>query len=396
MVSARVDLKVTWPTVSGPIREPASVNILQTEYRHEMAVLTYYVEPHTKARYKEGSPIRIRWGFVPNATDTFFGTVLYTRPHIENEKHSLRVVCIGTTYPFKDAEPGATNDVSIEQVVREVVLRQRLDVIRERVGVTWPLLVRHTDETGWEYLVRLAQRVGYTLCPNKTSVMCVDPVKMLLANKDSYPVLHYHYGRGNDFRGEIVKFTPELGDQGTTKAKRDWHILAVDPRSAEIIGASTDGTALSTLAPERVPSKFVGFMEQPASSAGEAAARVRGEQLKTRWVHKARMHAWGNARVRPGTGVHIQGVSKESDGLWYVHKVDHDLSAEDKPQKRRYFMEVELLRDSREIAYVAPPAHRPGRSLVAQQGVQSNRKPGTSLFIDGRWVSAVPREVVLS
>ena len=398
MVSVRVDAKVTWPTLSGPVREPASIEVRQLEYGHEMAVLTYYVEPHTKQRYKEGSPIQIRWGYVPNGTDTFYGTVLYIRPHAENEKHSLRVICIGTTYPFKDVKPTTANDLSIEQVIRTVVLGERLDIVREKSGVVWPLLVQHTDETGWEYLIRLAKRLGYTLTPNKTAVLCYDPVRMLLANKDSFPILRYHYGRGNDFRGDIVTFTPQLGDQGAgDNTQRAYRLLTVDPRSAEVIGASDDGVSFNTLAEVRAAPKFTGFLaEQPAASASEAAARVRGEQLAKRWVHKASMHAYGNVRVRPGSGVYIDGYSKEGDGLWYVHKVVHELSAEDRPQKRRYFMHVELLRDSREIAAIPKPQRRALRSSVATAaGVQSNRRPAQPVFTNGRWISSAPREVVL-
>lgn len=374
------DIQVAWPTTKGPVRPPATVDVRQTEFRHEMAVLTYYAEPHAVQRYKEGTPLHIRWGKLPNTVADYYGTVLYIRPHVENEKHSVRVVCIGTSYPLKDVTPEVHINQSVEQVVSRIAAHARLDLVRDPASMKWPMLVRTAKETGWEYLLRLAHRQGYTLFVNQAMMHFYDPVKMLLANKESWPILQYHYGRGNDFRGDIVSFTPVLGDQGVPGyEQRSYRMLSVDPVSGGVIGA-TDHGVIKSLAAAKAAPKFGGFLAgHPAHSIAEAQAYVQGMRADQRWVHKATARIYGNAKIRQGMGVYLSGVSAESDGLWYVSEALHLISAEKHPQQYRYFTDLTLLRDSREISAVTQVPRRALRN-------RSTHTP-TPVLSKGQWVS---------
>lgn len=373
-------ITVTWPTAKATTQKPASVVIRQREFQHDVVVLTYYVEPHAVQRYKAGTPIRIRWGYIPRDTTEFFGTVLFARPHAENEKHSLRVVCVGTSYPLKDVSPTANVGVSVEHVVGQMAAKARLDLVRDATTETWPMLVRTAKETGWQYLVRLAKRQGYTLFVNTVTMHFYDPVRMLLANKNSWPVLKYHYGRGNDFSGDIIKFTPLLGDQGVPgQDQRSTRIMSVDPVSGKVIGADDSGmmTSLATLTATPDFGEFL--TGQPAHSPAEARAYVEGHRRATRWVHRATAQVYGNVRLRQGYGVYISGVSKESDGLWYVSEADHEMTAENHPQQYRYFTNLTLLRDSREVAAIRMDHRRPLRNEALHIA--------TPVLSNGHWVS---------
>lgn len=397
MVSERVDATITWPTTNPPRRAPATVKVKQYDYRHDMVVLTYYAEPHAVRRYKEGTPVVVQWGVVPGKTETFYGTVLFARPHLENERHAVRVVCIGTSYPFKDSKPSVLHNISIEQIISREIRKAHFGLVRERASVEWPMILRHGDESGWEYYVRLAQRLGYSFFVNKTTAFLIDPVKMLLDNVDSHPVLTYHYGRGNDFGGQIITFTPEIGDQGVPRQmQQERRLLTVDPRSNAIIGAGSDGDRYRSLGDVKDASRFAVYMDQPAHSVKEAVARVRGERAANRWRHRALAVAYGNARVRQGTGVRIRGVNHESDGLWYVAGVEHEVTKESHASQWRYFMELHLVRDSRASNAVVNETARTLRSSVAVHGTATNRRAPRSVWRNGRWVSAHPVETVLT
>lgn len=374
------DIKVDWPTTKGPVRLPATVEVRQTEFRHEMTVLTYYAEPHSVQRYKEGTPLHVRWGTLPNSINDYYGSVLYVRPHVENEKHSLRVICIGTSYPLKDVTPEVHVKQSVEQVVSRIAAVARLDLVRDPSSMKWPMLVRTVKETGWEYLIRLAQRQGYTLFVNQAQMHFYDPVRMLLAHRDSWPVLQYHYGRGGDFRGDIVSFTPVLGDQGVPgHEQRGYRLLSVDPISNGIIGATDAGVIKSLAAAKKAP-KFNGFLSgHPAHSPAEARAYVQGKQASDRWIHKATVRIYGNAKIRQGMGVYISGVNAESDGLWYVHEAVHTISAENHPQQYRYFTTLTVLRDSREVNAVKQIPRRAVRNPATYVS--------TPVLSKGQWVS---------
>jgi hypothetical protein len=395
VTSQRVDVALTWPTARPSRQQPASVKVLQREFAHEMLVLTYYVEPHAVQRYKEGTPLAVQWGVKPNALDTFYGTVLYVRPHLENDKHSLHVICIGTSYPFKDSSPAVYADVAVEQIVSREVSTARLSLVRDSSGVTWPLITRHTGETGWEFITRQAQRVGYTWFVNKVTAHFYDPVKTVLSNTQSLPVLTYKFGRGNAFEGDITTFTPELGDQGVphheTRARM---LLSVDPRSRDIIGASSTGSTFTSLADVKTAPKFTDYIDHPAYTVGEALVRALGVEGAQRWRHKARATVHGNARIHQGSGVIIEGVSEESDGIWYVHAVEHEVTREDKPYWR-YYSHLDLVRDSRSRAYIPRGPRRSLRSSVVRSGTQVNPRAPRAVWTGSKWVAETPSELVL-
>jgi len=380
-VRSASDVLVTWPTARGTLRRPASIEVRQIDFRHDMAVLTYYVEPHAVARYKEGTPIKVRWGYLPHDTTEFFGTVLFVRPHLENDKHSMRVICIGSSYPLKDVLPEIHVKQSVENVVSRMASQARLDLIRDPSSDNWRMLVRTVNETGWQYLVRLARRQGHTLFVNQTTMHFYDPVRMLLAHKDSWPILRYHFGQGNDFSGDIISFTPALGDQGVPGTnRRGFRILSVDPVTNQIIGADDTGATIHSLAAATKSPRFTGYLGgHPAHSPGEARAYVQGMRRTNRWVHRAEAHVYGNVRLRQGTGVYITGVSAESDGLWYVCEAIHKMSAEHHPQQFRYFTDLVLLRDSNEINAVKRVPRRAVRNAATATS--------TPVLSNGRWVS---------
>lgn len=392
----RADVTVTWPTVQGSLRTPATVKVVQREYAHDTVVLDYYVETQIPKRYKEGTPIKVQWGYLPNNVETFYGTVLYIRPHLENGKHLMRVICIGTSYKDKEVSAQVARNIAIEQYLSLAARRDHFDIIRPPAGPKVPTLVRTVHETHWQYQIQLAKRLGYTFFVNKTTVHCYDPIEMLLANLSAWPVLRYEYGHGNKF-GDIVTFTPYLGEQGGPgQTQRAQRIIGVDPRTAKIVGARRVHNPEHLAAAHAAP-RFDGFLAgQPFHSVADARARVDGARAQNRWVSKARAHVWGNARVRQGTGVYISGVSKESDGLWYVHEAAHTISGEQHPNQFKYFMELVLLRDSRENNYTPPPKAVPVRASTSAAGVQRNRRAAEAVLRDGYWVSSRPQEVIFS
>lgn len=388
MSAQPVDVAFTWPTARPPLRAPSHLSVIQTEYRHEMLVLHYTWQPHTEQRFKEGTPLTMTWG-QRHRTDTFFGQVLYMRPNLSEGRHTLRVVCIGTSYPMKDSSPSAHHDISVEQVVTREVRKQRFALVVEQPGIKWPLITRHAHESGWEFLIRLARRAGYTWYVNKATAYCFDPVKMLAAQANALPVLRYQQG------GNIISFTPVLGDQGIPhQEKRERRLLTVDPRSKEIIGASSSGRTFTSLAEVKAAPKFADYLDEPAHSVAEALARVDGAEQDHRWTQRARVEIRGDALIHQGTGVVIEGVSKESDGVWYVHGVEHNLDKEARPLWN-YTATLHLVRDGRSRNYVLRGPRRPLRREVSQGGSARNPRAPRPVWTGSQWVADNPWQVVL-
>ena len=389
MASARVDVHVDFPLAGPMYNAPAEVRIIQTVFHHDMMVLTYYVQTDWwKNRFRNGSPLVVTWGEVPNKLDSFYGYVLYAVPHVENEAHSLRVICIGASYPLKDVAPRVFPGMSVEQSIALSLHNHHFNLITDRSSRAWPSLTRTAQESLWQFLVRLTKQNGYTLFANKTTVCAYNPVDVMLANLASYPIFNYIYGRGNKF-GTLLKFHAVLGDEGAGEETNTAHgVLGVDPRTGEIVGALDSGTAMRRLGRTHTTPRFSKFgVGTPVHNSSEAQDTARGRARTHRWTQRATAQVVGNVRVTQGSGVVLKGVGTEDDGVWFTHKVTHVLTTEEHPQQWRYFMDLDLRRDSRAQQAIPSGHDRPLRQLVSVVDLQTNRKQETPRLVRGRWVA---------
>jgi hypothetical protein len=388
VVSGRVNAVVDFPLSSPLPASPARIEIIQCTYRHDMAVLTYYVETAWwKNRFKQGSPVVVTWGYSPLGLDSFFGKVLYNAPNVENERHELRVVCIGTSFRLKDVDPVVHEGMSVEQSLALTLRGQKFNLITDSSSATWPSLTRTVRETTWEYMVRVAKRAGHTMFCNKTTVCIFNPVDVILANLASYPVFDYVYGRGNQF-GTLVTFRPKLSDNGAgSLSNLEQRSAGVDPRTGQVVLAVDSGARMRRINPVTQLPLFSEYTEHPVHSHTEAQAIATGRKKAARWVMSASARAYGNVRVTQGSGVLLRGLNAQDDGPWYVDKVVHELTTDDHPQQWRYFMDMELLRDSRQQQAAVPDLPRPLRTLVSVAGLQSSRQDMQPRLIEGDWVA---------
>lgn len=398
MASGRCDVRVRFPSASPMANTPAHIEITQVEFLHDTMVLTYYVQSDWwKNRFKNGSPVAVTWGILPQLLDTFYGHVLFAVPHVENEKHSLRVVCIGPSYGLKDIVPTIYPGLSVEQTIALTLQSHRFNLITDRSSKTWPSLTRTVHESLWTYMKRVAQRSGYTLYANKTTVCAYNPVDVLLANLPSYPIFDFVYGRGNQ-HGTMLSFHAQVGDDGAGSLRNlDQRALGVDPRTGQMVGASDDGSKLRRLNPVSAPPRFAEYaVDQPVHSSGEAQSLVSGRKSAERWTQKATARVYGNVRVTQGSGVVLRGINGQDDGIWYVHKVVHELSTEEHPTTWTYFMDLELRRDSRQQNLQVPTRSRPLRPLVSVVDLQTNRQALAPVLVKGLWVAPHARTTVVA
>lgn len=397
MVSGRVEGVVDFPLSSPLPNAPARIEIIQQTYRHDMVVLTYYVETDWwKNRFHNGAPLVVTWGYSPHGFDSFFGRVLYSQPNVENERHELRVVCIGTSYRLKSVAPSAHDGMSVEQSVALTLRQEKFNLITDSGSYAWPKLSRTVHETTWQYLVRVAQRAGHVLFCNKTTVCIFNPVDVMLANLASYPVLEYVYGRGNQF-GTLLTFKAKLSDNGAGPLSNlEQRVLGVDPRTGLVIGGVDTGDRMRRINPVHEQPLFTEYAHSPVHSTSEAQALVSGRKKAQRWTMQARARAYGNVRITQGSGVLVRGVNAQDDGAWYVDKVVHELTTDDHPQQWRYFMDLHLLRDSRQQAASIPNVPRPLRTLVSVAGLQSSRQREQPRLVGGDWVAPHSKVTVVN
>ena len=407
------------------------LRVLQETFKHDVAIVKYYLERHNNNRYRNGSPVEIEWGFFPAGLELFVGTVHHTVTKSENNQHYLYVVCIGASYPMDEVvgvesvrpksiptsgdattavlPPGIVSPMCGEitdsfaatlashtpaRVALAVAADQDMNILldtpddAQEASKSWA----SPGETKWKFLVRLAMQNGFVFYVNKTTMYFYDPVKFLDQNKQSFPVLQLNLLRVAE-QAPVESFTLVHSDDGNTHTTHGVHnqdnrthiIRGVNPRTGQII-SKTGRPPQNSVAGAFTQLRFSRtHHDTPTHTAGEAQQRANALARRHRWRTFAKVRAQGNARVHQGSGVILQGITRQDDGVWFVQSVEHELHLKGTNNTFLYMMNLVLARDSTSRHLPLPiPNSRPRRPLFTP-AQRRNRRQARPVFRSGKW-----------
>lgn len=371
------NIKVNGVAISGDCF--VDLEVRQHEAQHELAVVGMQLIKSTDLAYHNGASVRIQWGSSATETNEFFGYIDHVVPnHMTNARPGMidvQLICVGSTLSMQNASHRSWKNRRSDSIVQEVVAGHRLSPVVDAHSYVWPSTVQ-AGESDWQFLIKQARRIGYSLIPLGTTVRFQDPAKAIAK---ATPVALYST---SDFKGAqptINTFNPRLGNPvDYDYAERS--ALGVDPRSGVTSYAST-------YSPNTKPATGLDRLNKPRSLlvASPEASTFAGAQViidgmaKANWPVTADLVGSGNPSVVPGALVTVQGVGAEYAGNWYVlgarHIMDHSFM---------YRVQLELVRDAvrsdkSSSSYRLPEFVRIG---------DASKAPNTVQLPNGNWAAA--------
>jgi hypothetical protein len=401
-------LGVSFPLT--PLRQssiPLEVEIRQNEFMHDMAVVRFSgVSPGSPA-LRSGNPVRITYGYRGQQLAEFCGYSLWakTRRGTGRDRHAYftDMVCQGASRNMQGANHRVHTNLTVNQVIRQVGREYKFDILRDNLTEKWGRLTNagHSDFT---HLMKVAKRKGHIFYVHNATLCMYDPIDYIVKHRGSWPILVHRPGQQI---GDIISYDGNLSDDGgslsATMPIGIQYVGYVDP----ITGAPTMQANTGDCSPHGddvfiTPPADVWTNDEPVEDGTEASMVTEGAALNNRWRHEMKVTCYGNQRIHQGTGVVLDGVADNVNGLWYVKSVKHILARTSHPGQFTYRMDLALLRDSRSLKTVTIPSGPVARKEAPSTGLTvglaavlgfDTQKTGPVLR-NGLWVSNHPlREV---
>jgi len=338
----------TLPSLSESLPSPTGITIIQKQKAHEVAIIEYPVlNAQAMDNLKTGVPVSFTWAKNGHSS-TWIGYVSFISSEMHGSpKKRMQIHCVQASFPFKTKKARVFKNKTIPQVAEALAKELGFKFIGERNSRIFPQLVISGGQSYWEWLQQQADRIGYAMLMDGTTLI-FRPIDKLIdhASSDS-PVLSYF---GNDVPTDTLLedrtldyFHVKNGEYIEGSERRNTKTVSgVDPVTSKILKSSKSPAKVGSNT--RAKANDVFFEEHRTSQvvhdATAADAMATGAAHAARFTTPAIVRCQGDARIRPYSPVYIEGISGNLDGYWIPTFVKHHLTI-----NGEYQIEMEVAAD---------------------------------------------------
>lgn len=369
----------------------SSVDVYQDEGAHQVVELTvmHTYNPAFPSQawrtpagsvWSENTPVHLRFGWYADDSADWYGYVASSRV-VGSETdprfgHAVQVPVVytltGASMPMQTRRnrtwAGTTASAAARQIAREYNLQPRVDA----TSYVWQQSTQASSD--WQYLNDLADRSGYRLYCDNTSLWFVARRTVMHSPDGTWPVFWQRKAPGSI--DTLREFSAVVGDTDPAGGLRARYETTAFNRVSNVLTESTFTQDRTTVQGRAVdPLLTSQYSARPADSYAQSQ-RLLGAEADWLWV-EARAVVNGDPRLKPGAVVELRGagIGDANTGLWMVRSAVHKLWINPVyPQKSTYTTTLVVGRDD-------------VRGLTL--GVQSRPKSAApTVLVSGRWRAA--------
>lgn len=359
------------PGISTPLAGPDELEIIQEEYKHDVAVMRFWGGNVNSDSLSSGMPMVLSFGTAV-AKRIFYGYVNHpTRGNNSLagasliERNSLTITCVGASFQMKQTAntmwPSQTNSQIVQQIANLFGLSA--DIIPH--STVWPSRPQ-LGRSYWEFCVDLAQEIGYTFYCSGIQLVFkprqTDPSNIagLIATYDyrnnpaALPIFNPTIGVANPMGGQLVNRV--LG--------------GLNPRTLQPIYVQQSGnSAPMTLGSTPNDPLFNKSMHSVVHNQLEANSLLQGAGALNQLYITATATAAGNPLISQGSLLFVNNANGSQNGLWWVERARHCIN------KKTYSTDFMVGRDSL-------------GSVTSISGVPQTQATPTAALNNAVWVAA--------
>lgn len=361
--------------------------LYQKVYEHEMMVLTFKDWDITYDTIRPGTPIQAKiYGTKTNRD--FVGYIHHIEPTSSPGTSFTDVVCIGGSFPMKQASQKIYRNYTANQVIKDMCVKHGLSFY----GIPHPRIfdqIAHAGYTDWQMAVRLAKQIGHTLRAENTEIY-FEPI---LHDYTKYRAEAFRYTMRDAHRPEgstLYSFRPLIGESlefdGDMKAAVA--VSGVDRASKSTVAHTKQQRNLKTKS--KAQDEFFDRFDSLVVASNSTVAKQESEAAEARnsFPYRGTATMLGEPNIRPNIPVYLDGVGSTYSGYWTVLGAEHTI-VETERNVYTYTTTVTIGSDSVGLATrwvdgsaIDGPATRPCRTI--KPGVRQTKvKPKSKLASKG-------------
>lgn len=232
----------------------------------------------------------------------------------------VTITCMGASYEMRGPRDRAWTNARLEDVVREFARRYRFSADVPKTKLAYPQLIQ-TNESDWQFLVRYARMMGFSVNCHGTHIHVYDPYKAVGRNTSLHKLITARGDKSDytEYPGQIFEFDGSFIDLRKSGSINKPVIAVTQPDGRRYDVSWREINREADRAEDRdVRSNWF------AESYDEAATVLNAAQRKY-YDYGASVSTIIVPGAVPGGVVDLREYDSAFDGLWYVSGVDHTL-----------------------------------------------------------------------
>lgn len=254
----------------------------------------------------------------------FYGTVLKSTPTADTSGglvngslfQNVKFTCLGCSYSMRGANNRMWRNSTLEDVAIHLADTYGFSLDVPNDDLVFDTMVQ--AETDWQFLVRYADNMGYSVTVHGTHIHIFDPFKAKGRNISLHKLYAPARTSITPAPGQVVNFNGNFSRRAADGSYLD-NVVAVLPDNGNTFNVRT-----SDLQGFNVPAKYDTRLNLTTDTY-TAATRLLGSLYRNVYDYQATAVVLGAAGMVPGGMANLTGYSDVFDGLWYVAGVQHSV-----------------------------------------------------------------------
>ena len=327
---------------------PRHFTLTQEYGQHDVmqaTIIVPYLHPNISqlTAWADNAPISVTWGRLsPMTISTWYGYVNHheLQSTVQDGKRAVQMdyYIIGTSKPMNTAVNKTWLNITGSAIAQQLATKYFLRAVLTTSSWTLDYEVQ-AGETDFNFLARIAQKIGYRFYVSGGTLYFVDPL-MMFASASTNFVFTYNIDNSLGYQDTAANFHRLAGDNLPGSAVATRQICGIDDSTNALFtvtpAAATSTNPLSSVTTAPTTTAAAGTTtsgilvqrnDKFARTTAEAQSMVNAVQQLAQFQVGCTVDVQGNTLLYPGKTITLTGkaIPDSGAGLYFITKVFHQI-----------------------------------------------------------------------
>ena len=331
---------------------PSDFELRQSWGNHDMFFLRMIVpaalpNKNQLTAWADGAAVEIVWGRQPESVSTWYG---YINHHENSTKedtglnvNQITYVCIGTSKVLNGHVNKTWKNMTAAGMAQTIAQANGFRAVVTKSS--WMLNETQANESDFQFLNRIADKVGFRFWVSGGTLYLIDPM-VLLSASSMYFLPHYQLNNQISNIDYAQNFKVVQGDNFPGSVQMNRTVYGLDPSTGQVFATTATGDSYANTTVDT--SRYV-------TSQGEALNIANAKKALSQFWIQATIEVMGLGVLYPGKVINITGaaLTDTTSGDWIVTGADHVLKTVGKmPSDDKYVTRLSLIRSAKDTSLI--------------------------------------------
>ena len=332
---------------------PLDYELRQSWGNHDMYFIRLVVSSEHSYKnlltaWPDGSPVEILWGRQPTSVMSWYGYINHHESSSTDDQKlgvwQMTYVLIGTSKILNGHANKTWKNVTAAGIAQTIAQANGLRPVITKSS--WVLNEIQANESDFQFLNRIATKVGFRFWVSGGSLYMIDPLIILAATSNQI-VPQYRVDQYPGNQDYAMNFKIVQGDNIPGSVQKNRKVFGIDPSTSQVYSVTAAG---DSYADDTVDSS------RHVTSKAEAQNIVNANKSLAQFWVQATVDVMGFTVLYPGKVINLQGyaIPDGDSGDWIVTGADHLLQPSGSPAviNDQYVTRLTVMRNAKDTTLI--------------------------------------------